>query len=188
LLHDTGNFSDSAAFWENLSRKPLLIRSFAGAFPTRPSREFFRTSRELVPPFRPDQGIWREIDRAPERGSPCASWAVDMQAARNVDSLGRSFDRPARNRSGRAKRREALSPRSPCVNSATAGGRVQHDRAIAEPAYAPDEAAGDFAAIGDQNIGGHGGSLAAGQGREEARFTALPVIARRARSARGASS
>ena len=41
------------------------------------------------------------------------------------------------------------------------GRRVQRDRADAEPARGPDDAAGDFAAIGDQDIGEHGGSLAA---------------------------
>jgi hypothetical protein len=58
---NAGNFAESASFCENLSRKHMLIQLFARKFPVRRCREFFRASRELIPPFRPEQGIWREI-------------------------------------------------------------------------------------------------------------------------------
>src|SRR5271169_6607094 len=59
---NAGNFAESAFFCENTFRKHLRIQLFAREFPTRPSREFIRASREFIPPFRREQGIWREID------------------------------------------------------------------------------------------------------------------------------
>jgi len=57
-----GNFADSAFFRESPSRKHLQIQLFRDKFPTQPSRELIRASRELFPPARNLQGIWREID------------------------------------------------------------------------------------------------------------------------------
>jgi hypothetical protein len=50
----------------------MQIQQLAGQIPyaaTRTSREFMCASRELFPPFVPEQGIWREID-------PCARTGV----------------------------------------------------------------------------------------------------------------
>ena len=59
---NAGNFADSVVFCENASRKHLRIQPFADEFPTQASRESIRASREFIPLFRPEQGIWREID------------------------------------------------------------------------------------------------------------------------------
>ena len=55
--------------------KTLRIQSFARELPTRRSRELFCASRESIPPFRPGQGIRREIDFAPRpiQSSKCVS-------------------------------------------------------------------------------------------------------------------
>jgi hypothetical protein len=59
---NAGNFADSAAFCKNTSRKHVRIQPFVSEFPMQTSREFFRARRELIRPYRPEQGIWREID------------------------------------------------------------------------------------------------------------------------------
>src|ERR1700688_1633787 len=59
--------------------------SLQGKFPTRKSREFICASRELFPPFGPEQGIWREID-------PCARTGVAggrfVRVEASIDSRG----------------------------------------------------------------------------------------------------
>ena len=59
---NAGNFADSAFFRENESRKHSRIQQFAAEFPTRPSRELIRASRESTPHLGPEQGISRETD------------------------------------------------------------------------------------------------------------------------------
>jgi hypothetical protein len=69
---NAGNLAESA-FFANINLENICEFSYLRhEFPTRPSRELFRASRELFPPLRLQQGIWREIDLRAPRRSKCS--------------------------------------------------------------------------------------------------------------------
>jgi hypothetical protein len=118
-----GNFADSTVFFENQSRKHLQIQSFVREFPTQPSREFIRASREFIPPVRPAQGIWRQIRFLPavSRSSAACFWLLLAEIGVRVD------------RKWNSGFRMSVEPKQTFVGGGLGSGRFRPERGPVAP-------------------------------------------------------